>query len=70
MTMTTIEIQIDTELLEKVKPILDRLGITVEDSIRLFFEETVRLGKLPFSYTEEDITEAKKMCAGTEESQE
>jgi len=67
MEMTTVEIQIDTELLKKVKPILDEIGITVEESIRLFIEETVRLGRMPFPYTEEDIKEAKKLCMGTEE---
>ena len=66
MAMTTIEIQVDTDLLEKVKPILDEIGITVEDSIRLFIEETVRLGRLPFQYTKEDIEEAKKMSTETE----
>jgi len=68
MAMTTVEVQIDTDLLEKVKPIFDEIGITVEDSIRLFFEETVRLGRLPFPYTEENIEEAKKMCSGTGET--
>lgn len=67
MAMTTVEIQIDTDLLEKVKPIFDEVGITVEDSIRLFLEETVRLGRIPFPYTEEDIEEAKKLFAETEE---
>ena len=66
MAMTTIEIQVDTDLLEKVKPILDEIGITVEDSIRLFIEETVRIGRLPFPYTEKDIEEAKKMSTETE----
>lgn len=70
MAMTTIEIQVDTDLLEKVKPILDEIGITVEDSIRLYIEETVRLGRLPFSYTEEDIEEAKKICTETEKQNE
>jgi len=69
MAMMTIEVQVDTELLEKVKPILEAIGITVEESVRLFIEETVRLGRLPFPYTEEDIEEAKKLCAGTEDSE-
>ena len=69
MAMMTIEVQVDTELLEKVKPILEAIGITVEESIRIFIEETVRLGQLPFPYTEEDIEEAKKLCAGTEDSE-
>lgn len=66
MAMTTIEVQIDSALLEEVKPILDDIGITIEDSIRLFIEETVRLGRLPFTYTEEDTEEAKRLCTGTE----
>ncbi|HPE95502.1 MAG TPA: type II toxin-antitoxin system RelB/DinJ family antitoxin [Bacillota bacterium] len=59
MAITTIEVRVDTELLEEVKPILEAIGITVEESIRIFIEETVRLGQLPFPYTEEDIEEAK-----------
>lgn len=69
MAMTTIEVQVDTELLEEVKPILEAIGITVEESIRLFLEETVRLGRLPFTYTEEVIEEAKKLCARTEDAE-
>lgn len=66
MAMTTIEVQIDSVLLEEVKPILDEIGITIEDSIRLFIEETVRLGRIPFTYTEENAKEANRLCAGTE----
>lgn len=69
MAITTIEVRVDTELLEEVKPILEAIGITVEESIRIFIEETVRLGQLPFPYTEEDIEEAKRICARTEDAE-
>ena len=32
----------------------------MEDALILFLKETVRLGRIPFDYTEEDLEEARK----------
>ena len=33
---------------------------TMEDALILFLKETVRLGRIPFDYTEEDLEEARR----------
>jgi len=58
--MTTIEFTIPEELYNQVKPILEAQGLTVESACELFIKETVKLGRIPFEYTEEDIKEAKR----------
>ena len=40
--------------------ILAKQGLTMEDALILFFEETVRLGRIPFEYSEEDFEEARR----------
>lgn len=32
----------------------------MEDALIMFLEETVRLGRVPFDYTEEDLAEAQR----------
>lgn len=32
----------------------------MEDALILFLKETVRLGRIPFDYTEEDLEEARR----------
>ena len=32
----------------------------MENALSLFFEETVRLGRIPFEYTEEDLEEVSR----------
>ena len=41
--------------------ILAPQGLTLEKAIELFLRETVRLGRIPFEYTDEDIAAAKAM---------
>lgn len=56
-----IEFTIDSDLYDKVDVIFKRHGLTHEEAIPLFLKETVRLGKIPFEYTREDILEAKRL---------
>ena len=60
MSMTTITITVPTEIYEQAKAILKECGLTVEAACVLFLEETVAQGKIPFSYTHEDIEEVRK----------
>lgn len=60
MSMTTITVKVPTEIYEQAKAILSGYGLTVEDACILFLEETVAQGKIPFSYTQEDLEEVRK----------
>lgn len=60
MSMTTITVKVPTEIYEQAKSILMKYGLTVEDACVLFLKETVAQGKIPFSYTQEDIEEVRK----------
>ena len=57
----TIEFSIDSELYEKAGEIFKRYGLTHEEAIILFLKETIRLGRLPFEYMEENLQEAKRL---------
>ena len=57
----TIEFTIDSDLYEKAGEIFKKHGLTHEEAIRLFLKETVRLGRLPFEYAQEDLREAKAL---------
>ena len=54
-----IEIQVDADLKEAAEKILAAQGYTLEEAVVLFFEETVRLGRIPFDVTEEMLAEAR-----------
>ena len=54
--------EIDDELYNQLTEILAPQGLTLEKAIELFLRETVRLGRIPFEYTDEDIAAAKAMC--------
>ena len=53
--------EIDDELYNQLTEILAPQGLTLEKAIELFLRETVRLGRIPFEYTDEDIAAAKAM---------
>ncbi len=61
MEMVTIEFTLPKEIYDQAKEILSKQGLTVEDACVLFLEETVRLGRIPFDYTEEDLEEARQL---------
>jgi Predicted phosphoesterase or phosphohydrolase len=56
-----IEFKINAELYDEVGIILKQYGLTHEEAILLFLKETVRLGRIPFEYTWEDLAEAQKL---------
>lgn len=60
MEFVTIEVKLPKEIYEQASAILSRQRLTMEDALILFFEETVRLGRIPFDYTEEDLEEVRR----------
>ena len=56
----TVEVSLPVDLCDKASEILASQGLTLEDALVLFYEETVRLGRIPFEYTEEDLLEARR----------
>ena len=48
--MVTIEVRLPKEIYDKASEILARQGLTMEDALILFFQETARLGRIPFEY--------------------
>ena len=66
----TIELTIDSDLYEQAGEVFKRYGLTHEEAIQLFFKETVRLGRIPFDYTPEDLAEAKRLCGEADENGE
>ena len=53
--------EIEEELYNQLTEILAPQGLTLEKAIERFLRETVRLGRIPFEYTDEDIAAAKAM---------
>ncbi len=58
--MVTMTVLIDDDLYRRVMAVIEPLGYTMERLLKEFIEETVRLGHIPFEYTEADIEAAKK----------
>lgn len=58
--MVTMTVLIDDDLYRQVMTVIEPLGYTMERLLKEFIEETVRLGRIPFEYTEADIEAAKK----------
>lgn len=56
----TVEFELDAGLYAQVKAILKPYDLAPEEAIVLMVKETVRLGRIPFDYTEEDLQEAQK----------
>lgn len=48
--LVEISFEVDTELYEKAKAILEGLGMTMEEAITLFFKAVVAYGRIPFDY--------------------
>ncbi len=66
----TLELTIDSDLYEQAGEVFKRYGLTHEEAIQLFFKETVRLGRIHFDYTPEDLAEAKRLCGEADENGE
>lgn len=60
MELVTIEVKLPKEVYDSALEILEKQGLTMEDALILFLKETVRLGRIPFDYTEEDLEEARR----------
>ena len=58
--MVTMTVLIDDDLYRQVMTVIEPLGYTMERLLKEFIEETVRLGRIPFEYTEADVEAAKK----------
>ena len=58
--METIEIRLPKEIYDRASEILAKQGLTVEEACVLFIKETVRLGRIPFDYTEENLAEVRR----------
>lgn len=57
----TITFTIDKELKEQCEKICAEAGLTLEEATILFFEETLRQGKIPFEVDDELMQEALRM---------
>ena len=51
--LVEVTLEIDAELKEQAEKVSMENGLTLEEATVLFFEETVRLGRLPFELDEE-----------------
>lgn len=60
MEKVTVEVRLPKEIYDKASAILAKQGLTMEDALIMFFEETVCLGRIPFEYTEEDLEEVRR----------
>ena len=60
MELVTVEVKLPKEIYDKASEILAKQGLTMENALSLFFEETVRLGRIPFEDTEEDLEEVSR----------
>lgn len=57
--MVVMEFEIDQDLYEKVTAVLAPQGITLSDAIVLLFQKTADLGRIPFSFTPEELEAAR-----------
>lgn len=58
--MVVMVFEIDQDLYDKVTAVLAPQGITLSDAIELLFQKTVALGRLPFSFTTEELEAARR----------
>ena len=58
-----VEFKINVDLYNEVGVIFKQYGLTHEEAILLFIKETVRRGRIPFEYTQEDLAEAIKLSS-------
>ena len=54
--LVAITLEIDAELKEQAEKVCMENGLTLQEATVLFFEETVRLGRLPFELGQLPIT--------------
>ncbi|MCK1202226.1 type II toxin-antitoxin system RelB/DinJ family antitoxin [Streptococcus uberis] len=54
MTMETIEIELDDDLLKETEKVLENLNIDVSEAIVMFLKECIEVNGLPFNIDEEE----------------
>ena len=62
--LVEVTLEIDAELKEQAEKVFAENGMTLEEATILFFEETVRLGRLPFEL-DDDLREYIAKQLGT-----
>lgn len=67
--LVEVTLEIDAELKEQAEKVFAENGMTLEEATILFFEETVRLGRLPFEL-DDDLREyiAKQLDTSASDS--
>lgn len=60
METVTMHIKVDSTLYDDAKAVLDFLGISVEDAIVIFLQKVASTGKIPFDYSEADVSKAEE----------
>lgn len=58
--MVVMVFEIDQDLCDKVTAVLEPQGFTLSDAIVLLFKKPAELGRIPFSFTEEELEAAKQ----------
>ncbi len=58
--MVVMVFEIDQDLCDKVTAVLAPQGLTLADAIVLLFKKTAELGRIPFSFTEEELDVARR----------
>ena len=56
---TVLVFEIDQDLYDQVTAVLAPQGYTIEQAITLFMEACVACNGIPFTYTQEELEEAK-----------
>lgn len=59
MVLETITLQIDTNLYEEAKAVIEKEGYTIEEAIIMFFKVCIACGGFPFPVTKEELLEAQ-----------
>lgn len=53
MSLETVTLEVDKELYEEAKKIIEKDGYTVEEAVVMFFKACVACGGFPFSLSDE-----------------
>ena len=60
MELVTIEVKLPKEVYDSASEILAKQGLNHGRCVDSLLKETVRLGRIPFDYTEADLEEARR----------
>lgn len=59
MVLETITLEIETQLYEEAKEVIEKEGYTIEEAIILFFKACIACGGFPFPVSKEELLEAQ-----------